>query len=681
MFQTFSGSSRRPRQVNLSGRNAGGGKITNPSAAGSQHAIAHAQQERILRQREKDRLLAARKIQRVWRGYRTRKAVKAAWRRQWDALVKEESRMQLQPNWEHIGQGKRMVKSSRSWDDDRLREKLRLLLRFLDVSSEEDLRRLDSLVMQLLEQTQAHTLTGSDMNWQRLLMRLGKVVLDILALTTSKLKSIHSLLSLFIFLAQKYPEDVARICQRYYQVLSEVTQRTRTPGRVQRVDTTLLVSCLLAPLQALTSKTPDAYESFAWNYLTTPDLPTSLGNFESLAWGLNYPLLIATLAASLRRKNYGEHDVQSEKEQILWLLAYIIYVRRLAHGDKVTANRALEPDYLTVVGTLLSALAEDIGARIDVEASPASLNNMQIAEELNGSGQRHRRTRLPLPPFVRKEVLSLLDQRNITNLLAGIQNLVPDRVSGPPKHESKKDGAAMILAGYILTLLRLFPRRADDIRMWLYLGSTSATPMNSQNGNERMSALKFLWRAAQNTEIFKLISREPRRTVALMRPESPPNVALQAGHASGALDNGDKDHEWRVILVFLELYSFVLKVIDDDEFFSGTPSIPLKASTQESSWTRESILPLDDLKELTVFLKNLGFAMYWYASEIVGVTEPESGDELRKYFNNPTASTPLRQDKLEKRGQEVHVLGIKGMTIDYVRGTVTGVLRMLYERE
>jgi len=87
MFTTFSGSSRRPRQVNLSGQN------TNPFAAragtpgtasGTQQAIAAAQHERQLRQQERDRASAARRIQRVWRGHKVRLELAESRRKQWD---------------------------------------------------------------------------------------------------------------------------------------------------------------------------------------------------------------------------------------------------------------------------------------------------------------------------------------------------------------------------------------------------------------------------------------------------------------------------------------------------------------------------------------------------------------------------------------------------------------------
>lgn len=82
MFQNFSGSSRRPRQVNLSGQNL------NPFAAasGPQKTIAHAQQERLQRQTERNRINAARNIQKSWRGHCSRRELANQRRKEWDEL-------------------------------------------------------------------------------------------------------------------------------------------------------------------------------------------------------------------------------------------------------------------------------------------------------------------------------------------------------------------------------------------------------------------------------------------------------------------------------------------------------------------------------------------------------------------------------------------------------------------
>jgi ubiquitin-protein ligase E3 C len=86
MFQTFSGSSRRPRQVNLSGQNLNpfAASSWTPSASGTQKTVANAQQERQQRQQERERLNASKRIQRTWRGHRSRRQLADSRRAVWD---------------------------------------------------------------------------------------------------------------------------------------------------------------------------------------------------------------------------------------------------------------------------------------------------------------------------------------------------------------------------------------------------------------------------------------------------------------------------------------------------------------------------------------------------------------------------------------------------------------------
>jgi len=79
MFPNFTGSSRKTRNVNLSGQRAIN-PFTNASFAGAptgaSKTVAQAQAERQQRQRERERLKAALGLQRVWRGYRVRRALR-----------------------------------------------------------------------------------------------------------------------------------------------------------------------------------------------------------------------------------------------------------------------------------------------------------------------------------------------------------------------------------------------------------------------------------------------------------------------------------------------------------------------------------------------------------------------------------------------------------------------------
>lgn len=80
MFPTFTGSSRRPRNVNLSGQKHINPFAAHPSfpsaAAGASKTVADAQAGRQKRQQERNELKAARAVQRVWRGHRVRRSVK-----------------------------------------------------------------------------------------------------------------------------------------------------------------------------------------------------------------------------------------------------------------------------------------------------------------------------------------------------------------------------------------------------------------------------------------------------------------------------------------------------------------------------------------------------------------------------------------------------------------------------
>lgn len=81
MFPTFSGNSRRLRNVNLSGQ-----RQSNPFTAhslspgtgsASSKTVANAQAGRRQRQQERDELRAAQSLQRIWRGYQARRTAKA----------------------------------------------------------------------------------------------------------------------------------------------------------------------------------------------------------------------------------------------------------------------------------------------------------------------------------------------------------------------------------------------------------------------------------------------------------------------------------------------------------------------------------------------------------------------------------------------------------------------------
>jgi len=124
MFQTFSGSSRRPRQVNLSGQNLNpfAASSWTPNASGTQQTVAHAQQERLLRQQERERLNASKSIQKTWRGHKVRKKLADERRTAWDEAGRNSN-----------------------YSDGDLISQLQLLLAFFTSRRPDDIGRLTSL--------------------------------------------------------------------------------------------------------------------------------------------------------------------------------------------------------------------------------------------------------------------------------------------------------------------------------------------------------------------------------------------------------------------------------------------------------------------------------------------------------------------------------------------------------
>lgn len=94
MFSTFTGNSRRPRNVNLSGQ--AGNPFSNTSwtpstASSATKTVSNAQADREKRHAERQRLRAANQIQRTWRGHRERQQIHEAQRESFDKLYQDGS--------------------------------------------------------------------------------------------------------------------------------------------------------------------------------------------------------------------------------------------------------------------------------------------------------------------------------------------------------------------------------------------------------------------------------------------------------------------------------------------------------------------------------------------------------------------------------------------------------------
>lgn len=193
-----------------------------------------------------------------------------------------------------------------------------------------------------------------------------------------------------------------------------------------------------------------------------------------------------------------------------------------------------------------------------------------------------------------------------------------------------------------------------------------------QTPSGRLPAVKFFWKAVLNTSIYSVIMSSEDATLDLLRRGRP-----QSGSSS---QHGSKwDQEWRSVLLFLELYVFVLRLTDDDDFFSGLGAAATHSASP--SRLRQSCLPLGDLKGLSQFLKHLGFTLLYNAAQLQGgdpaKSQPSGGlGDFLSPFTTPRqsqTSTPLQNAET--------FFVISGIDFGTFRSIVTTAMRMLYERD
>ena len=646
MFPSFTGNARSRRQVNLSGR-------TNNPFASTQNALAQAQQERILRQQERERPPAATRIQRTWRGHKGRREARARWRQEWDH--KEGWELQRlaaageQTEWN----------TGSSWtpyvSEEECLGSLRLLVHFASPQNDQDVLRLYHFVSRYFRSKPLQPSNCQPDVWTQPFLRLAR--LSIATLNTKRKNSlpysiIDALLSLLPDLTTKVPKQLAPYSAEYFKTLADIALGHQT----ENLD--LIKTAVIGLLEADTSRAVSVYEGFAHEFLTAPDLPAMFGSFEDIARAIKYDILAKTLNQLLYVPSQMNILHLKSRDGLLWLLAYFIYFRRWAYSQKHKFAESADVQYVNIVSRLVSFLADDISIRIDVVGNQPNITSTNLATV--------ERPVQPLPAFVRWELLTLISQKNVSGLLADMDGTsVSDSIATGPHKE------ASILASYALTLLRAFPRRGDEIRMWLYRGSTSR---RARAGGLEIPAIKFFYLATSRTNIFERISKDPYATVGMLKPDK---IQGQCNGISSSITTESKDQQWRVILLFLELYKFVLIFMDDEEFLSGSTE-----SNSQWSYTRQSALPLEQVRQLTIFLKNLAFSMHWNAAEIAGIEETEAKISLAEYFGGSRAAQPEKgHEEPPEKSAEMSVAGVSGMTLVYMKGMVTGVLRMIYERE
>ncbi|KAF7559991.1 hypothetical protein G7046_g4173 [Stylonectria norvegica] len=617
MFSTFTGNSRRPRNVNLSGQTGNPFANTSWSPAVVSNAtktVSNAQADREKRQADRLRLKAAGKIQRVWRGHRARRSISESRRAAFDELYSSNPSSSL---------------------DQKLSRALKLLLSFFTCRRNDDRRRLAIFARDAdtadLQAIASPSLNSSRMQTlaQILVESLDRAVSDGDISTDSQL-----LLKLATRITRASPQAILRSVDEFYKVLAKLCQRQD----LSREWPNLLLEALSAPLAAGSHPETRVYRAYAFSFLATEGLHLFEENIQVFSKAGS----AQNLANAIVEGFSSAVALETSKDALLWLLSHFIDLGR------ITLNTSHKFIYLETLYTLMAALSSDISVRLGIKGSPNSPSANHTAEDS---------LLQPLHPYVASKLTSLVEND-------GISKLLNDFSANLAETSNQEFQGTSLLAGYILTLLRCFPRNGDDIRMRLFLEQ-----IPTASGD--VPTIKFLWQIMRQTTMFHKLQTESEQPIDVLGRY----LRVSSGSPSGQLE----EPEWRIILLFLELYIFILRLSDDEDFFSGIYPQVLQ-SNSSTSRIRSCSLSLGDVKALTIFLKNTAFTLHYKSQELSKsqeALEAASKSRMDTYFG----SSRLSRETDGTSPVKTLPASATRLDLDSLRSIVTTAMKMLYERD
>jgi ubiquitin-protein ligase E3 C len=655
MFQ-FSGSSRRPRQVNLSGQNYNTRRSvlptqnTNGIKMGGKAAVAQAQVQRSQRESERKRVNGIRLLQRLWRGHSSRQKTRQAWREEWDRYELARRDLQQAPLVEkrpRFSRSHSRGNSSVSLAADDCSAQMRLLLHFVDVRLDADRLRLASFHDYLRRKVEEIPSLVSGDSWTMQLFRLSKLTLNAIDLSGKESKSgefqqLRSLLSLLLFLANLVPTQVSGNARRYYSVLAGLLVLDEESFQGCNGEIRQAVGALLTPV---TSESLTAYVGFVAEYLTAPNALVRLG-FDR--WGPVpfWSTLTAAFEEVLDASRFLRAKTPQKTHRALWLLAHLTYLHGHVLGSTADAFvKQLRASWLRMLSFLLLVQGTALKSRMDLADMVAVVDSAKQKGRLpNGHDLA------PLPPFIQEQMLAMTDPRRIEKIVAQVESQQDAEIKPDPE-------MLQSLAAYGMSLKKAFPNRTHDISKWLNLKTENANTLT----------LCF-WNYTKSTEFFRGVSKNHRKAIPLVKS------ALNIGQSMSAKAIQRIQEEWTPLLLFLELYYFAIRDMDDQEFCASSRSD--SATPRAMKWGNG--LSLLQVQELTIFLKNLAFTLYWHAGEL----------KLREKADMPVGSlsalfeSTARESSLVPRSQTPsRDIVSHESTKNQCRDLVTGLLRSIHQRE
>jgi ubiquitin-protein ligase E3 C len=659
MHHAFTGSTRKSRQVDLSGRQNVNPWAALPGSVKSSHGtpttnatVAQAQAERQRRQHERERQTATRKVQKAWRGHEGRRRQKAVWRQEWDRAEQDRIRSNSTISFADVLTSQSPAPAYPS--EDLALSQLRLLVHFQEYRRHIVRDDLDTLRLLYFADALHQTWTRSPYpspapQWRHNLSRLGVTTARHIQSATSKGvdstdQTIPRLASLLTFLSLLIPNAMSKHSILYMQVLRDIID-----ARAHLHD--VVAHTIVDLLSHTSSDDPGFYHAFASEVLGDEGVSHHLSVLQEWSAEIDQEALAETLLEQ-GKQGRVHGSAGTGLDSYLWKLSYLTWMHR--HGPHSGSGPSSLP-FIQAVSALLTQCADEISERWEVEDFPMS-------DEPPKKG-------VPLTPFVQKNLAYLIQQDTVRQAISDLSSRVPKSNGAVPISEFD---SARHLADYTVSLLRAFPHKAPSIRMWLYQGSvTSAAGKN-------VSAIQYLWSNSSKTSVFRRVAKGHRGVLSVLKHAAPENNQI------GRPDTTPHDvevwkEEWRIILLFLELYTFILKLMDDDDFFSleKTQAFGYTESAPIYSQFRKGALPLAEIASLTTFLKNLAFSLYWNVVDLKDTNESEDAGNIAALFGD------MRSDEHPQASSKVarQTLTGNGVSHTYLKGLATGLLRMIHERD
>ena len=258
-----------------------------------------------------------------------------------------------------------------------------------------------------------------------------------------------------------------------------------------------------------------------------------------------------------------EKSPKWSEEGLFWLLAHLIALQ--------AAQPRKSPLFLRALHKLLSILSVDVRQRYPAQQAGETSQEAKSADNIP-----------ELPPYVVAQLGMLVSRQQITQLLG--------RFVVNPELED-----AGFVSSYLLTLIWCFPTEADAIRMRLYLlDAEGFLDAEGRSHTKPLPAVKVLWSVVRSTKVWLHVSYlADSRCFDFLQRSKP-------------LDFPHWDQEWETALLFLDLYAFVLRLTDDEDFFS---TLDPTATGTPSSRVRLCALEPNDLQHLAMGLRNLSFTL------------------------------------------------------------------------